>query len=360
MLSFRVAEKATFLNRIIQNFHGKAQASYATGLNQREAEWRRVLEKVADLRQCLDEEKLRKKKIDPKTFSDSAIWEALREDYLNAVRSGLKKPEKGKHFTFRINNNNRDMLEGSRESDLEIYATVQDYIKALLEEYASLSYYNREEIFYKDLMEEIQMYIDTNKLIEIRKGDTDKGASSKKSNALQLVPYRIIPDKARNYHYLIGVLLQKDKKTNLSLRISDIGSIRKIHALTSSERLDSKYTKELDKLLVKKGAAFIGMPSVYSIVKLTPKGINMYRRMLFLRPPYIKIYNQNEYLFDCTTKQLEFYFFKFGKEAVIIGPSGIRKYFHKEYSKASEVYEKEPEISDAAFCERVNMILNLN
>ena len=202
------------------------------------------------------------------------------------------------------------------------------------------------------------MYIDTNKLIEVQNGGTDSVSSSKRNNALQLVPYKIMPDKTKNYHYLIGVQIKNDKKINISLRISDIRDVKKIHSLTSSEKLDKKYTKELDRLLVEKGAAFIGMPSTYSIVRLTPKGINMYRKMLFLRPAYVKIYNQNEYLFDCTTKQLEFYFFKFGKEAVILGPSKVRDHCRKAYSQAFQSYEETSLLDDISFQEKVDQILN--
>lgn len=360
MLSFQTKEKATFLNIIIRNFHGKAQASYVTNiLAQKENEWKLVLDKISDLRQCLDEEKIRKKKIDLKQYSDAAIREELKQNYIKMIIKAREKPEKGSNFTFRINNQNRSMLEEAKEADLEdLYYSPQDYIKALMEEYANLSYYSREAIFYQDIMEDIQMYIDTNKLIEIQKGNAGKISGSKKEEAIQIVPYRIMSDKAKNYHYLIGVQIRKGVKSYISFRISDIQGVRKKRAITSEEKLSSMEKKELNQLLVEKGAAFIGMPSTYSIVRLTSKGINMYRKMLFLRPAYVKIYNQNEYLFDCTTKQLEFYFFKFGKEAVIIGPSGIRSQFKKSYDKAYHTYEQDPDMDDAAFRERIRRILN--
>ncbi len=362
MLSFQVAEKAAFLNRIIQNFHGKAQASFGTNiLAQKEEEWKFVLEKIRDLRQCLDLEKMKRKGLDPGGYSDPAILSSLECDYLERLASSMPKPEKGFSFTFRINNHNRETLERSKELEKGIYEAPQDYIKALIEEYACLPYYSREEVYYRDIIDDIQMYIDAGKLIEIRKGAPEGRGAVKKAareNAIQLAPYRIMPDKARNYHYIIGARIQNGRKTYLSLRISDITGVRKIHSLSSEEKLTKQEKDELKTLLEDKGAAFIGMPSAYSIVKLTAKGVNMYRKMLFLRPAYVKVCNRNEYLFDCTMSQLEFYFFKFGKEASVIGPSGIRGRFRKSYGKASDAYNEMPCLDDEAFKEKVKQMLD--
>lgn len=49
-------------------------------------------------------------------------------------------------------------------------------------------------------------------------------------------------------------------------------------------------------------------------------------------------YYENIYVFDCSFQQVEYYFFKFGKEAEVISPVELRDKFKNDYIEACEIY----------------------
>ena len=67
----------------------------------------------------------------------------------------------------------------------------------------------------------------------------------------------------------------------------------------------------------------------------------IYSRLDHMRPAFIKEKtNGNEYVFNCTERQAENYFFKFGEDAEIISPESLRLWFKDMYKSASMIYEK--------------------
>lgn len=74
------------------------------------------------------------------------------------------------------------------------------------------------------------------------------------------------------------------------------------------------------------------------VVKLDEQGRRMFQSRLYLRPTPVSIENGDEYRFDCTPSQIEFYFFKFGAHAEIIHPQNLRKKFSEMYTDACALY----------------------
>ena len=72
-------------------------------------------------------------------------------------------------------------------------------------------------------------------------------------------------------------------------------------------------------------------------VKLTKAGVYKYRRHTHLRPPLVRT-EDDVYVFQCTTAQAEFYFFKFGKDAEILLPTNLRERFKSMYEAAANTY----------------------
>ena len=60
--------------------------------------------------------------------------------------------------------------------------------------------------------------------------------------------------------------------------------------------------------------------------------------MSHLRPRYSEIRDNNIYVFFCTKDQLEFFFFKFGKDAVILEPKSLAEEFKIKYEDAAKAY----------------------
>ena len=64
---------------------------------------------------------------------------------------------------------------------------------------------------------------------------------------------------------------------------------------------------------------------------------------IITRPYDLEYYKKegNKYYFDCSYAQLEFYFFKFGKDVQIISPLNLRNRFSKKYHQALDNYRKQ-------------------
>lgn len=95
------------------------------------------------------------------------------------------------------------------------------YVRALIEEYSRLPYYQREEIVYKDMLEVIKAGIDQKYVLNL---------TTMKETHISLKPYKVETDPLSMFHYLIGMSIAepelKDKETAqyppqvMSIRIS--------------------------------------------------------------------------------------------------------------------------------------------
>jgi hypothetical protein len=75
-------------------------------------------------------------------------------------------------------------------------------------------------------------------------------------------------------------------------------------------------------------------------VKLTPKGKQKYIEQVHMRPSgRLKPDSDDVYIFICPTRQVEYYFWKFGKDAEILSPPALREKFSANYKEALELYE---------------------
>ncbi|WP_456297519.1 hypothetical protein [Catonella morbi] len=97
--------------------------------------------------------------------------------------------------------------------------------------------------------------------------------------------------------------------------------------------------ENIEKEIRNKGVQFMRGESHEIKIRLNEEGQKLYNRILHLRPKYVRIEEKNIYVFDCSLKQIEYYFFKFGKEAEIISPPQLREKFKNDHLEAYEVYK---------------------
>ena len=229
------------------------------------------------------------------TFSDSNLDDTILNQMINLLVDKFRKKtketntsiEKGASkytsFKFRINTKNTNFFTKDSEENNN-YEILGEYIRALLEEYAR------------------KRYLD----------------------------------------YLIGY--QESASSNMlisfSSRVSNLDNIRNLrsHAFISSEAV-----KELEKELHEKGGQFMSSSLSEIKIRLSKTGVQNYNRILHLRPAYTNIEKTDDtedaiYTFNCTPKQIEFYFFKFGSDAEILSPPDLRNHFIEMYQEAVNKY----------------------
>ncbi|NLZ27655.1 MAG: WYL domain-containing protein, partial [Firmicutes bacterium] len=204
------------------------------------------------------------------------------------------------------------------------------YLKALFEEYAQKPLYAREKIYYAERFEIIRNAIEAGHQLKIQVAS---------SEMYYVKPFRI--DLA-TYHYLTGVSspVEKDGEPSYqsaSFRLSNMLSV--IPVRSRSGYLTEKEKENLNKEIQQKGAQFLTANITDVRIKLTESGVQKYNNQIHLRPACKEILPGNIYCFQCTEIQAEYYFFKFGKDAMVMEPESLATRFKSMYGKAWKIYE---------------------
>ena len=79
-------------------------------------------------------------------------------------------------------------------------------------------------------------------------------------------------------------------------------------------------------------------PDTHAVIKMTERGKQMYRMIIKNRPAVTSV-DGDKYIFDWPEMQLEDYFRRFGKEAVVLRPRRLKDKLLKYYSEAADAYE---------------------
>ncbi len=328
---------STFLNRIFLNFYEAADASIALQADNYARELREILSDGED------RSGIKKRRVSSADSMDTSI-EKLTLSYVERLQKKSESYKKGKGEKFRLNNENFIYLTdpGSDCQENLYYTSIGQYLKALFEEYAALMHLQREAIYYRPLLETIQQAFDSNLAVRV---------THVNGHQFEFQPYKVLCDPTYTHHYLAGystpLNVEIDYDTTFqpvpcrprpaSMRISNICDAKLVRR--KSGKLTAKQKIELETLLSSNGSQFLADDTQEILVRLTPEGIKKYNYRLNLRPGYAEIIEPDIYVFRCSERQIEYYFFNFGKDAVILKPDRLRQYFRKLYEDAAKAYE---------------------
>ena len=314
------AKKDPFLNRVFMNYYEEAEASIASTLSLLEGNLKKTLEGILDSQ--------------TKERIINALLIKKREELHRKAFSYAK----GESLSFNLRKETIDLLTGPtsvcKEEGKEYYNNNRgQYIKSVIEEYATLPYVERERVYCKKQIKEITEAIQKEKLLKIT---TENGKT------FHVYPYKILRDPMNTFNYLVGYSKPFDaaneyKPIPCSFRISAMKSV--IMEKSKSSFLVDKRWKELDQAIEERGVQFLIGENVEIHVRLTEVGEKKYWKQLHLRPTCIGK-DKDVYIFNCTKAQAEFYFFKFGSDAEILSPVDLRDKFAMMYKAAVTVYNK--------------------
>lgn len=273
------------------------------------------------------------------TVEDSACIDRLVEGYTNELTLKMNSFKNGVQLKPRINNDNYDDLNMGTSSfqEEEYYPREGKYIKAILEDYALLSFFEREGVFFKDIIDSINEAIRTGNLLKLR-------YVNRKQQQTQITvrPYKIASSPLLQYHYLLALPADSERNNDiLVLRISRITGEPKRLARTS--HITSKEQSYIDEVIRTKGIQYIVSKDSEIQVVLSDQGYKLYKSILYLRPKYTNISQKgNEWhlTFMCAEEQIKNYFFQFGKEAIVISPLSLKQWFLNKYTDAANIYQK--------------------
>ena len=315
MFTFGEEKLSGFINTIFEYYAPVAEASIDQTLSRLSGELSKSISEVSG------DERTKKRVL------DSLL--------LQKKRSLLEKTtsyESGRTFKFWLNKQNLEYLsEPNSECNENLYYTKRGkYIKSVIEEYARLPYVTREKIYFSPFVDEIQHAIRTERQLRIV---TDKDV------VYRVYPYKVLSDPLSTANYLVGYCTRygfpEDEKRPCSFKISALKSVRL--EKSKSAFLKNSAWEQLAQTITSRGVQFMVGSEAEIHVKLTDAGVSKYRRQTHLRPPLVRELD-GTYIFQCTTAQAEFYFFKFGKDAEILLPADLRERFKAMYEAAANIY----------------------
>lgn len=320
MFSFGCKLLSTFVNRVFSNFYAEANASISIVLSRKREEWLRTLSSLTNKEDAVEKLIVAEKN-------------RLQQKALNYPKGHGKKIRLNKeNFTYLTSANStcheEDYYQRGGQGECMGW-----YIKAVLEEYARKSFFEREAIFFRDHIELISDAIVFQKQLKIT---IQNGAQ------FFVKPCSIDSDKQSTYHYLIGLSYPVDQDETAqaahSFRISRIKDITLYRS--RSGFLSASQKNMLYDLIAKKGAPFVGSNEETIRVCLTEQGKQMYKDILHMRPTYISCEGENNdiFVFECSPFQIKNYFRLFGEHAKILSPASLVEEFRCFYEAARNNY----------------------
>lgn len=293
--------RSGFFNRIISGFREQANASIDAALARRQES---LLE----------------------NGHEEALVRALVEQHRQQLQQMIRTYPQGDSVTFRLNNENFRLLYEDRIESGN-YASPSKYLKALFEEYATLSPSQREQVYFRALLDTLNAAIDAGYLLLVQLGQRE----------FRVRPYKIMADPYNSHLYLTGLSRSGDDSREViaSFRISRLQNVR---IRRQKGRLTADDRRDIEEKLRKTGVQYLIGDVDQIRLQLTPQGRQAFLQRSYMRPTPDKL-EGDIYHFSCTPMQIRNYFLSFGKEVRILEPDALRQEFIDTYRQALESYQ---------------------
>lgn len=326
------------INRIVRNYADISEASVSQYVKKQKNKYQKVLNNT-NLRQLPEKERA------------VLLNSLVQEDLTNSLQH-LQSYPKDVPYKIRLWDEIwADLYSEDSWPEEKYYPSQGAYIKALIENYAEKSTFDREEVFFRSTLERLRNMLNLPKT-ERKILKLQYRTASGNTITCRIKPYKIVADSAKQFHYLIALSDYHSTDTGTyepaSFRISRIveDSFFEYAKSYGSGNITARESARLDKMLQTAGPQFMLASEETIKVLLTREGINQYNSQYYLRPASscLKSVSPQKdgsavYEFVCTALQIKYYFFKFGKEATVLEPQELAESFYKELTAAAQKYE---------------------
>ena len=332
---------AGILNHVFAAYRDTADASISVAVERRRAQYEEKLVGVAApaVRKAVLEalladytEELIKKAA--KNGAAPPNEELIEKAAKNGATSSKKPGSK-----FRLDRDNYAFREQWLDSpDAQYYGgRFSRYLRAVLQEYAAKTVYQREEVYFAQQLRLIQTSAANGELLRIRLKD---------GREFEVRPYGALSDRQETYHYLVGIACSPNDRAAERIacfRLSNLAKLRP--SAKRSGRLTKEERDAIEARIRDVGVQFLVQQEETICIRLTEQGRRDYERQLHLRPaakeraevddgPY-----RWEYKFNCTAFQAQAYFLKFCGDAKVVAPQSLRKQFADKYRSGLNAYQ---------------------
>ena len=285
------------------------------------------------LLQYFDEYRETKERLLDTILSDLSAFSSISREDADAIADKIMnsymrntefKSERNAAITLTVSGRSLDIMH-SIENNMLSRVSLSQYLNDFFSSYLSISRKDRERILFQDIFEELNTAIRKNSIIRFT-------STSAPKVIFTVQPYCIAASKEEQCNYLLC--------TDHASGIPRTFRISRIHALfTSSDKFlpDESRKAELQEIAGRSPQA--ASKSVEAKVLFTDKGMQKFHLVTKNRPDVLRK-DGNTLYFHWPRLQLEAYFRRFGKEAVILEPDECRESMRFFYKKAWEAYRK--------------------
>lgn len=285
------------------------------------------------LLQYFDEYRETKERLLDTILSDLSAFSSISREDANAIADKIMnsymrntefKSERNAAITLTVSGRSLDIMH-SIENNMLSRVSLSQYLNDFFNSYLSISRKDRERILFQDIFEELNTAIRKNSIIRF--------TSTSAPNVIFTVqPYCIAASKEEQCNYLLCL----DNETGIprSFRISRIRTL-----YSSSDKFIPNESRKLELQEIAGRSPQSTSKGIEAEVRLTEKGLQKFHFITKNRPDVSKK-DGNTLYFNWPKTQLEEYFHRFGKEAVILSPDDCRESMRIFYKKAWEAYRK--------------------
>ena len=285
------------------------------------------------LLQYFDEYRETKERLLDTILSDLSAFSSISREDADAIADKIMnsymrntefKSERNAAITLTVSGRSLDIMH-SIENNMLSRVSLSQYLNDFFSSYLSISRKDRERILFQDIFEELNAAIRKNSIIRF--------TSTSAPNVIFTVqPYCIAASKEEQCNYLLCL----DNETGIprSFRISRIRAL-----YSSSDKFIPNESRKLELQEIAGRSPQSTSKGIEAEVRLTEKGLQKFHFITKNRPDVLKK-EENTLYFNWPKTQLEEYFHRFGKEAVILSPDDCRESMRIFYKKAWEAYRK--------------------
>ena len=250
----------------------------------------------------------------------SVLAEKIIRTYINNKETGSGKSTV---ITLTVSGESYNIIK-IIENNLLKDNSMSGYIKDMFLSYLSIPRNKREEIIFRPTYEAINKAIAENRILSFT------STNSKNQGTVRVEPYLIATSKEEQFSYLL--CHTSDYYKDHTFRIS---RLRNVFVTSDVFEKDEKISERLTKKGMR--SPHSAAPDIHAVVKMTERGKQMYKMIVKNRPAVTTI-EGDKYHFDWPEMQLEDYFRRFGKEAIVIRPKSLKTKLRNYYKDAVEAY----------------------
>ncbi|SEM12232.1 WYL domain-containing protein [Butyrivibrio sp. ob235] len=241
------------------------------------------------------------------------------------IKADRHQSGKNSALTLTVSGSSYEILK-IIENNMLAETSLSQYLKDMFNAYLSIPRSERESIIFKDSYEDISRALKEHRVLSFTT------TTSGDNKAYYVEPYIIAPSKEEQCNYLL--CFDRRAKKHRTFRIS---RLRSVFVSSDTFTLNPDIQDELREKALRSPHS-VSLP-VQAVIRLNPYGVRKFKAITKNRPLVSKI-EGDLYYFDWPELQLEEYFKRFGRDAIVIEPESLKEKIRKFYYYGLREYSR--------------------